>query len=244
LIKLWDTRKLKEAMVTASHPSTSDRFPMTNIRYSPNASSIVTGSATGHLHIFNPGNLKPEHVTPITPGSPLIVVEWHAKLNQIITGSANAETHVLYNPAISSRGAVEVMMRAPKKRHIDDDPALTMDQSVGISGDSIVTPGASLAGRRTGVTASGRSRDPRRPQVPQQTPFARNQPDEKHIEENIPLSRMLHEDPREALLKYAEVAKSDPMFTNAWKDTQPVTQYASLSDEDEEEGPERKKAKR
>jgi len=244
LIKLWDTRKLKEAMVTVSHPSTSDRFPMSSIRYSPNATSIVTGSATGHLHILNPGTLKPEHVTPVTPGSPVVVVEWHAKLNQIFTGSANGETHVLYNPETSMRGAVEVMMRAPKKRHIDDNPALTTDQGAGISGDSIVTPGARLAGKRSGVTASGRSRDPRRPQVPQQTPFARNQPDEKHIEENIPLSRMLHEDPREALLKYAEVAKSDPMFTNAWKDTQPVTQYANLSDEEEEEGPERKRAKR
>jgi hypothetical protein len=71
----------------------------------------------------------------------------------------------------------------------------------------------------------------------------RNQPDEKHISENIPLSRMLHEDPREALLKYADVAKKDPMFTNAWKATQPVTHYANVSD-DEEDGPDKKKVKR
>ncbi len=193
-IKLWDTRKLKQALVTVAHPSTSDRFPMTNISYSPNSTSIITGSTTGHLHILNPGTLRPEHVTPVTPGSPLIVVNWHAKLNQIVTGSANAETHVLYNPTMSSRGAVEVMMRAPKKRHIDDNPALTMDQSIGMSGDSIVVPGANFASRRTGVTASGKSRDPRRPELQEQTPFMRNQPDEKHIEQNIPLSRMLHED--------------------------------------------------
>lgn len=246
LIKLWDTRKFKEPLVAVSHPSTSDRFPMTNIKYSPNSTSIITGSASGHLHILNPGNLKPEHVTPITPGAPLIVVDWHAKLNQIITGSANAETRVLYNPKTSSRGAVEVMSRAPKKRHIDDNSALTMDQSIGISGDSIVVPGSMPRGsKRTGVTASGRSRDPMRPPVQQQTPFMRSQPDEKHIAENIPLSRMLHEDPREALLKYANVAKEDPMFTNAWKQTQPVTQYADLSDEEEgEQGPDKKKLKR
>ena len=84
----------------------------------------------------------------------------------------------------------------------------------------------------------------RRPHLPQQTPFMRSQPDEKHIRENIPLSRMLHEDPREALLKYADVAKKDPMFTKAWNGTQPVTQYADLSDEEEEEGPDKKKVKR
>lgn len=246
LIKLWDTRKFKAPLVSVEHPSTSDRFAMTNIKYSPNSTSIITGSASGHLHILNPGNLKPEHVTPITPGIPLIVVDWHSKLNQIVTGSANAETHVLYNPAMSQRGAVDVMSKAPKKRHIDDNPALTMDQTLGLSGDSIITPGALSAQQRKGkggVTGTGKSLDPRRPQVQQITPFMRSQPDEKHIEEAIPLSKMLHEDPREALLKYADVAKKDPLFTNAWKETQPVTQYAELSDE-EEEGPDKKRVKR
>ena len=244
LIKLWDTRKFKQPLVSVEHPSTSDRFAMTNIKYSPNSAAIITGSATGHLHILNPGNLKAEHVTPITPGVPLIVTEWHPKLNQIITGSANAETHVLYNPSMSQRGAVDVMSKAPKKRHVDDNPALTMDQTLGLSGDSIITPGAlSAQQRKAGVTGTGKSLDPRRPQVQQITPFMRSQPDEKHIEENIPLSKMLHEDPREALLKYADVAKKDPLFTNAWKETQPVTQYADISDE-EEEGPDKKKVKR
>ena len=238
LIKLWDTRKFKEPLVAMSHPSTSGHYPMSNIRYSPRSTSIITGSPTGHLHILNPGNLKPELVTPITPGSPLITVDWHEKLNQIVTGSANAETHVLYSPALSSRGAVDVMSRAPKKRHIDDNSALTMDQSAGISGDAIITPGSNLVSRKGGAY-----KDPRRPQAQQQTPFMRNQPDQKHIAANIPLARMLHEDPREALLKYAAVAEKDPMFTKAYAATQPVTQYADASD-GEDDGPEKKKARR
>ncbi|KAK6950415.1 hypothetical protein Daesc_008743 [Daldinia eschscholtzii] len=244
LIKLWDTRKFKEPLVTVEHPSTSDHYPTSNIKYAPNSTSIITGSATGHLHILNPGNLRPEYTTPVTPGSPVITVDWHPKINQIVTGSANAETHILYNPTMSTRGAVDVMSRAPKRRHIDDNPEFTTDQSLGLSGDAIVTPGALPGTRKTGITASGKSKDPRRPHVPQQTPFMRSQPDEKHISENIPLSRMLHEDPREALLKYADLAKKDPVFTKAWKSTQPVTQYADVSDDEEEEGPEKKKAKR
>lgn len=240
-IKLWDTRKFTKPLVTVPHPSTSNTYSTSNIRYSPNSTSIITGSATGHLHILNPGNLRPEHVTPITPGSPLITVDWHPKINQIVTGSANAETHVLYNPDMSKRGAVEVMSRAAKKRHIDDNADLTTDQSQGMSGDSIITPGAMP--RKTGLSASGKSNDPRRPHIPQQTPFQRSQPDERHVAESIPLARMLHEDPREALLKYADKAKSDPMFTKAWSKTQPETQYANISD-DEDEGPDKKKAKR
>lgn len=240
-VKLWDTRKFKEPLVTVSHPSTSDHYPTSTIKYSPNSTNIITGSSTGDLHILNPANLRPELVTPVTPGSALITVNWHPKINQIITGSANAETHVLFNPKLSSRGAVEAMSRAPKKRHVDDNPELTMDQTAGLSADSIITPGGILPGsRKSGVTNTGRSKDPRRPQIPQQTPFMKNAPDEKHITENIPLARMLHEDPREALLKYADVAEKDPMFTKAW---QGETQYKEISD-DEEEGPDRKKVKR
>ncbi|EON66606.1 hypothetical protein W97_05852 [Coniosporium apollinis CBS 100218] len=249
-IKLWDTRKFKQPITTVTHPSTSSQYPTSNIRFSPTSSNILTGSATGDLHILNPATLKPELITPVTPGSPLITVLWHEKLNQIITGSANAETHVLYNPNTSTNGARLVMSKAPKRRHIDDDPNLTMDLAHGISGDSIITPGGaqsaatSFAARHpnVGLTASGRSRDPRRPHVPVTTPFAKSQPDEKHIREHIPLSSMRDEDPREALLKYAEKAEKDPMFTNAWKTTQPKTIYAELSEEEDE--PEKKRAKR
>ncbi|RDW78480.1 putative RRB1 protein [Coleophoma crateriformis] len=247
LIKLWDTRKFKAPVVTVSHPSTSDHYAATNIRYSPTSTSIITGSASGHLHILNPGNLKPELVTPITPGSPLITVEWHPKLNQIVTGSANSEVHVLYNPNTSSRGAVDVMSRAPKKRHVDDDPNFTTDQSAGMSGDaSSGQPTTSFAARHptVGLTASGKSRDPRRPQIPMVTPFMKSQADESFINESIPLSSMRDEDPREALLKYADLAKNDPLFTNAWKETQPKTIYAELSDEEDEDGPDKKRVKR
>ena len=253
-IKLWDTRKFKQPVSTVEHLSTSDQYANTEIRFSPNSSSIITGSATGHLHILNPATLKPELVTPVTPGSPLITVLWHEKLNQILTGSANAETHVLYNPDTSTRGAAMVMSKAPKRRHIDDDPTLTTDISQGLSGESIIAPNGALTNVNQGstsfsarhptlgTTASGRSRDPRRPHIPMTTPFAKSQPDENHIKNNIPLSSMRDEDPREALLKYAEKAEKDPMFTNAWKHTQPKTIYAELSD-DEDGGPEKKKAK-
>lgn len=239
-IKLWDTRKFKQAVTTVSHPSTSSRFPTSNIQFSPNSSSVITGSESGHLHILNPATLRPELVTPITPGSPLINVMWHPKLNQIITGSANAETHVLYNPNISTKGAALVMSKAPKRRHVDDDPNFTTDLSQGISGDNIVNPN----GLPNAQLTTSRSKDPRRPHQPMVTPFAKSQPDEKHIKEHIPLSSMRDEDPREALLKYADKAEKDPMFTNAWKHTQPKTLYADVSNGEVEEGPDKKKARR
>lgn len=247
-IKLWDTRKFKHPISTVSHPSTSDQYAFTNIRFSPNSSAIITGSLDGHLHVLNPATLKAELVTPVTLNSPLITVAWHDRLNQILTGSADATVHVLYNPSTSNKGAAMVMSKAPKRRHIDDDPNLTTDTSQGISGDSISAGGQIQSGKQTsrhptiGLTVSGRSRDPRRPHIPLATPFAKSQPDEMHIKNNIPLSSMRDEDPREALLKYADKAKNDPMFTNAWKETQPKTIYAEVSDGEDEE-PDKKKRK-
>ncbi|KAL8932259.1 MAG: hypothetical protein Q9211_006424, partial [Gyalolechia sp. 1 TL-2023] len=104
-IKLWDTRKFKTPVSTVSHPSTTSQYPTSGIRFSPTSTSIITGSPTRSLHILNPATLKPDLITPITPNSPLISLLWHPKLNQILTGSANAETHVLYNPTLSTRGA-------------------------------------------------------------------------------------------------------------------------------------------
>ena len=251
LIKTWDTRKFKHPIKEVEHPSTSDQYTTTDIRFSSNGAAILTGSVDGNLHILNPANLKAELVTPVTLGSPLITLTWHGKLNQILTGSANAELHVLYNPKTSTKGAAMVMSKAPKRRHIDDDPNFTTDLSQGISGDGI-TPGdsarsgASFASRHptVGLTVSGRSRDPRRPHIPLTTPFAKSQPDEQHVKDNIPLSSMRDEDPREALLKYADKAEKDPMFTNAWKQTQPKTLYADLSEDEEENGPDKKKTRR
>ncbi|KAK0858233.1 hypothetical protein LTR03_000242 [Friedmanniomyces endolithicus] len=248
-IKLWDTRKFKHPVNTVSHTSTSGQFSTTNIRFSPDSTSIITGSDTGHLHILNSATLKPQLVTPVTPGSPLITVLWHPKLNQIVTGSANAEVHILYNPTTSTGGAKTVMSRAPKRRHIDDDPNFTMDLTQGISNDSVILPGGALPSTTSyasrhptvGLTASGRSRDPRRPHVPVQTPFAKTNPDAEYVRSQIPLSSLRDEDPREALLKYADKAKNDPVFTNAWRTTQPRTIYAEVSDE--EEAPEKKKTK-
>ena len=253
-IKLWDVRKFKQPVSTVAHESTSSQYPTSNIRFAPNGASILTGSATGHLHVLNPATLKPDLVTPVTPGSALVTILWHPKLNQIFAGSASSATHILYNPHTSTAGAATVMSKAPKRRHIDDDPSLTTDTSQGVSGDSILNPNglltkpsssSSARHPNTGLTVSVKSRDPRRPHLPLTTPFAKSQPDEEHIRNNIPLSSMRDEDPREALLKYADKAEREPMFTNAWRKTQPKTIYAELSEEEDEEGgPERKRVKK
>ncbi|KAK3202170.1 hypothetical protein GRF29_161g371583 [Pseudopithomyces chartarum] len=242
-IKLWDTRKFKTPVNTTTHPSTSSQYPTSNIKFAPNSASVITGSETGHLHILNPATLRPELVTPVTPGSPLITVNWHPKLNQIFTGSANGQTTILFNPKLSTSGALAILSKAPKKRHLDDDPHFTTDMDpLGMSGEAIEpggkpgpTPGSFAARHPTvGLTASGRSRDPRRPHIPQTTPFAQSTPDQKYVMENIELSSMRDEDPREALLKYAPKQGEKNLFTGAWDESQPKTIYKDYDSEEDE----------
>ncbi|ETN40573.1 uncharacterized protein HMPREF1541_04850 [Cyphellophora europaea CBS 101466] len=252
-IKLFDTRKFKAPVSTTTHPSTSSQYPTSNIIFAPNASAVLTGSPSGDLHILNPATLRPELVTPVTPNSPLITLGWHSTLNQIFTGSANGHTHVLFSPSTSNKAALTILSKPPKRQHIDDDPSFTTATEA-ISSDSIVNPGtageaiqgSTYSSRHPtiGLTASGKSRDPRRPHLPQTTPFAKSQPDERHIKESIPLSSMREEDPREALLKYADKADKDRMFTGAWSKTQPKTIYADVEGDDEEIEPAQKKQKR
>ncbi|KAI9824515.1 MAG: hypothetical protein M1826_007305 [Phylliscum demangeonii] len=247
-VKTWDLRKFTTPLATLAHPSTSSQHPTSSIRFGGPAgggSYILTGSGTGHLHILNAATLAAEHTAAITPGSAVISALWHPTLNQLATGSANGQTHILYHPTRSSpRGAAQVMARAPKRRHIDDDPRRTTDVSqLGLSGDAIISPHAVLGrGRgRGGAGGAGAGAGAGRgaayaPVKPAATPFAKSQPDERHIRDHIPLSSMRDEDPREALLKYAQLAREEPIFTKAWQVTQPTTVYAEVSDEEAGEG--------
>ncbi|ORY16100.1 WD40-repeat-containing domain protein [Clohesyomyces aquaticus] len=249
-IKLWDTRKFKLPVTTVAHASTSSQYPTSNIKFSPNSSYVITGSETGHLHILNPATLRPELITPVTPGSPLITVNWHPKLNQILTGSANGQTTILFNPQTSHNGALTILSKAPKKRHLDDDPNFTTDiDPLGMAGDAVAPGGLPSAAAGTfssrhptiGLTASGKSRDPRRPHLPATTPFAKNTPDQKFVNESIPHSSMRDEDPVEALKKYAT---KDKLFTKAWEESQPKAIYKDYDSDDEEERHAAKKARR
>lgn len=104
----------------------------------------------------------------------------------------------------------------PKKRHIDDEPTFSTDfASGGLSEDAILLPNALLGRVKGGLNAQlgGKKRSPMAPEVPAPTPWGKSNPDSEHVKKAYALSSMRDEDPREALLKYAEIAQKEPMFT-------------------------------
>ena len=74
-----------------------------------------------------------------------------------------------------------------------------------------------------------------RPEMPSSA--VASDPDKDHVRQQYGLSAMRTEDPREALLKYAEKAKNDPIFTKAYLKNQPKTLLEERAGEDIEEPP-------
>ncbi|KAK6496095.1 hypothetical protein TWF481_002119 [Arthrobotrys musiformis] len=238
-VKSWDTRKFKKPIMTRTDlPTTSQN---TTVSFSPDSSSVLTSDSAGNLHFLSPATLRSEKTVPITPSSPVIATLWHPRLNQIFTTSSDATVKILYSPTKSTRGALTILSNPLKKRHIDDDPSLTTDIATGMNADAIYLPNAVLPTKTKSLAQANANANAYKPFKPHTTPFAKSTPDEEHIRKNVALSGMRDEDPREALLRYADKAKNDPMFTGAWRETQPVTIYSNERDEEEEEEQDRGK---
>lgn len=144
---------------------------------------------------------------------------------------------MLFSANHSIKGAKTVLEAPLRKRHVDDDSTFTTDAAA-ISGDAIMVPSQQQAAQKR------KNQDIRKPNMPAITPWGKSQPDKEHIRNSIALSSMRDEDPREALLKYAELAERDPMYTGVWKKNQPTTIYANVEDEEEEEEKPDKKKRR
>jgi hypothetical protein len=232
-VKLWDTRKLKTPLATRSNFATPHQ-PETALIFSSNNTSLLTGDASGNLLVLSAATLSTSETHAISP-SPIVSLVHHAKINQLLLGTAAGSVHVLFSPTHSSKGAKSVLAAPLRKRYIDDDPSLTTDAAA-ISGDAILVPSQQPNKRK--------ANEKFKPEMPAITPWGKSQPDQEHIRKSIALSSMRDEDPREALLKYADKAEKDPMFTGVWKKNQPKTIYAEVQDEEEEEEPDKKKKRR
>lgn len=245
-VKLWDIRKFKEPLCVRDE--IPNHYPETNAVFSPDGQYILTGTSiitntgdTGKLVILKIHNLEIMKELSID-NSAVIRTLWHTKINQILTGTANAAIHVLYSPRSSIKGAKLVLTKAPKVQHIDDDSSLTTDIYAGAVSGSIILPNGKLDETAdTELTNARRERsmirkDPIRSRIPsapaRNAPGGRsNNPDENHVKNSISLISMRDEDPREALLKYAELAEKDPIFTGIYKENQPKPIFADHTED-------------
>ncbi|KAG8220102.1 transcription factor [Butyriboletus roseoflavus] len=240
-VKLWDIRSFKKPVVMRSETTTL--YPGTNAVFSPDEKYVLTGvgatskGGRGQLSIFSRTDLSvvKELETESTP----VKVVWHSKINQIVTGLSDGTILTLYSPETSTHGAKLLLSKgAPKRPTIED-------MSDALAAPTILTPHA-LPMFKDGdgiVRGAKRKRekdrlDPRksrRPELPVTGPGKGGRVGAsatQHVVQNLVRDTTRDEDPREALLKYAELADTDPQWTGAWRQNQPKPVYAKEEKEE------------
>ncbi|KAI9473559.1 MAG: WD40-repeat-containing domain protein [Benjaminiella poitrasii] len=245
-VKLWDLRNAKKPVKIAYNLDIVN--PEANVIFSPDEKLILTGTACpkgkgfGQLVMLNRETLEVQEAINVTQSS-VVKVLWHSRINQIITGSADGIVTVFYSPTHSSRGAKLGVMKASKTRAVDDYEITR----------PIITPHALPMFKDDEPRTSKRKRDKLR-----KDPVASHRPDlpitghgkggrlnvnqQQAVIKSFTKDTTRDEDPREALLKYADVAESDPIWvSNIYQKTQPKPVFQDVNEDEEEQVAKKKK---
>uniref|UniRef100_H2YPA6 WD repeat-containing protein 70 n=1 Tax=Ciona savignyi TaxID=51511 RepID=H2YPA6_CIOSA len=254
-VKLWDLRKFKHPVATAS--DLDNFFPVTDCIFSPNEKLLVTGTSVkrgagrSKLVFLDRTDLQVVSEIDVADASAIRCL-WHPKLNQLMVATADGDIKILYDPERSTRGAMLSVVKKRKKvnqedifvRHKiitpyslplyrEDRERSTRKQEEKDRKDPVIShkPMAPLSGRGG---AGGRLK-------------AHGSTLASFIMKSI--AKDTHDDsnPREALLKHASAAESNPRWiSHAYKETQPTTIFRTSDDsqsEDEDNEPDSKKMK-
>lgn len=177
-----------------------------------------------------------EVVKTLEVGATPVKVFWHSKINQIVTGLSNGEICVLYSPETSLNGAKLLLNKGPPRK------VTVEDMSDAVTAPHIITPHALPMfrdlepGRGTKRKREKDRMDPRksrRPELPVHGPGKGGRVGAsatQHVVQNLVRDTMRDEDPREALLRFADKADQDPQWTKAWKANQPKPVFADEPD--------------
>ncbi|KAK3007565.1 hypothetical protein RJ639_014411 [Escallonia herrerae] len=247
-LKVWDLRKMKESL--RMFEDLPNNYAQTNIVFSPDEQLFLTGTSVerdsttgGLLCFYDRTKLDLVSSVGISPTCSVVQCAWHPKLNQIFATAGDKKqggTHVLYDPSLSERGALVCVARAPRKKSIDDfqpQPFVHNPHALPLFRDQ-----PSRKRQREKVL-----KDPlksHKPEIPMTGPGhgGRVGTTKGSLLTQYLLKQggmiketWMDEDPREAILKYADVAAKDPKFiAPAYSQTQPEPVFAKSDSEDDE----------
>lgn len=242
-MKLWDMRSFKSPVFEKK--DICNRFQMTDCLFSLDDRVLVTGTSTtktdtfGKLVIVEAATFKTVSAINVTNSS-VVRCLWHPKLNQIITGCGNGVAKVFYSPEFSHRGAKLCVVKSRRKvAHVE----MTSQQQ-------IITPHAlplfrEERARSTKKRMEKDRKDPlksRRPELPVTGPgqggriAAAGSTLSSHIIRNLGLKKRVDDDqdPREAILKFAQDAADNPYWISpAYSTTQPKPIFQKVEEDGE-----------
>ncbi|CAA2999504.1 WD repeat-containing 70 [Olea europaea subsp. europaea] len=247
-LKVWDVRKMKESLRVFD--DLPNNYAQTNIAFSPDEQLFLSGTSVerdsttgGLLCFFDRPKLELVSTVGISPTCSVVQCAWHPRLNQIFATAGDKHeggTHVLYDPTVSERGALVCVARAPRKKSVDDfqaQPVIQNPHALPMFRDQ-----PSRKRQREKIL-----KDPlksHKPELPMNGPgFGGRVGTTKGSlltqyllkQGGLIKETWMEEDPREAILKYADVAAKDPKYiAPAYAGTQPEPVFAKSDSDDEE----------
>ncbi|KAG0269026.1 hypothetical protein BGZ95_002222 [Linnemannia exigua] len=246
-VKLWDTRNFKHPLSVAEDVASLNSEA--NVIFSPDERLILTGTGVkknegyGKIIMMNSENLEVVRTVSVSQSS-VVRVLWHDKLNQIVAGNADGTARVFYDPEVSTKGAKLCATKTPKKRAVDDyeidRPIITPHALRMFKEDNnVVSNKRKLEKMRKDPVAS------HRPEMPLTGPGKAGKVGTNMTHQALTgfsKDTTREEDPRAALLKYAEMTEKDPQWiTPAYKKNQPKTVYDDRPDDADHRELKRKK---
>ncbi|XP_008447362.2 uncharacterized protein LOC103489831 [Cucumis melo] len=247
-LKVWDLRQMKKPLKVFD--DLPNNYAQTNIAFSPDEQLFLTGTSVekdsqtgGLLCFYDRTKLELVSRVGISPTSSVVQCAWHPKLNQIFATSGDKSqggTHVLYDPTLSERGALVCVARAPRKKSVDDfeaKPVIHNPHALPLFRDA-----PSRKRQREKIL-----KDPlksHKPELPINGPgfggrvgTSQGSLLTQYLMKQGGLIKetWMEEDPREAILKYADVAANDPKYiAPAYSHTQPEPVFAKSDSEEED----------
>jgi len=257
-VRLWDIRKPQVPLKVFKNVATF--YDSSNVAFSPDGRLVCCGTnvpplrkgeeeggtgRTGTLKFFEVGGEGLEEVLTVgvAPEASVTHLTWHPRLKQVVAGTSRGTTKVLYDPMFSVKGALMSSNRV--KRASDPMDAAPVGGVVG----KILNPSALPMFRDDEEMGKKRKArmdraDPvksKRPDMPVNGPGAQGRVSgmtnfTQYVMQTKQKNTMLEEDPREAILKYAEKAKEGTQLVGrAYAKTAPKAQFLDKTLEQEVE---------
>ncbi|PWY98887.1 WD40 repeat-like protein [Testicularia cyperi] len=173
---------------------------------------------------------------PVSTSVP-VRLAWNSVTNQLFCTLRDGSSRVFYDVDKSTKGVIMAVGRAPKPSSMYVDPSVSykeMEIYVPAAGDM---PQSEAAKRRKLAKIR---QDPSATSMPQRPVEGRGTGGRigaaatQHVVQNLYRDSSRDQDPREALLRYAD-KDADPVYTKAYKDTQPERVFQGDSDNDDDD---------
>ncbi|KAG1354801.1 WD repeat-containing protein 70 [Cocos nucifera] len=247
-LKVWNLRQMKSPVrVFEDLPN---HYSQTNAAFSPDEQLIFTGTSVerdgtsgGLLCFFDRRKLELVSRVGISPKCSVVCCAWHPRINQVFATVGDKKeggTHILYDPSISQRGALICVGRAPRKKSVDDfevQPVIHNPHALPLFRDQ-------PSRKRQREKALKDPLKSHKPELPVTGPgFGGRVGASKGSlltqyllkQGGLIKETWMEEDPREAILKYADVAVKDPKYiAPAYAETQPEPVFTKSDSEEEE----------